>query len=1013
MFLVFLAGDNEVICISPQFLELGKTGIIDCSSQVHFSGVLWYDTRDYLLAEPILHYRRSLKTGSGYDSGEYDILQNGSLVIQEVLLKHERTFTVAYLHSEEKEPIPINVKVLVIVYPVPAYPLVNGCDHQQYCLLEVKREGFLNCTLLGIRPLVDIEWKVFHHGDTDLISFRQQRVTIIENGETFNVTVTTSYLSRVDSLDKITLECGVVEAKYGFILPTKVEIEFVEESTTYPITFQATSNHSDEWMSVTLIIAIAVLVIVCAVITIRCIVKRKIRRAEENMINADEASSMLKFDVQNISGLKEKFVKEITGKYKDQYEAVQPIPYIKDRLYCVEKVFVEGGIEFLESKEGESRRGIWKTLETYENIFDDEQVRSVRRILEGEPGYGKSTVALKFAYDWCNPKPTSSLQDVEILILLRLRQLGGVPSIYKAIKRFILPRDSTIKESDIESILRNSERVVVILDGFDEYPDQDSTTITDVRNIIARSMFQEFEVITTTRSSCLPKQYPPLTKQIRLTGFDDNAHRDYIRKAVVGNDEDGVRRIEKYLHDNPILSDLCQVPLLFVLFAHMTYENEQFRKLNSVTSFFRHMIHCFHSHMINKMDDENVRKYEMFENNHQDLDKLAFEAFSGQSQRIVWDKDEMCQLIGKEFYDQYIRIGILVEEEVINIVNDPGTPITEHILYKKEVRFYHKLFCEWYAAHYLSEYIKRNPDLDLSASLCHLHPFDVQYLNRFSCGLNSSSGEKIIKFLKTIEGGDQFAILCILEQTGKIGNIKETIRQLCSKGIIISRHESLLLQRSSLQLLHIAAKNEIPIEYVNLHDCFHSVDSDKAAVMTTAGLFLQSSIPFKKLRVSLYKREMTEDEVNAILDFSSWCTSLHTLVLFSSVPPRGFVVGPTLNALNSKQVKVQYHRVFTSGDSPQYILNLRTGLWERESDCKECTDEDFEEMNSTWTKLRDFTDEKHKEAIKKHRDIISKEIGQRKTGAGENNGNIRTSPSKGIGDHDDARDGGSVRKCNC
>ncbi|KAJ8051194.1 NLR family CARD domain-containing protein 4 [Holothuria leucospilota] len=514
------------------------------------------------------------------------------------------------------------------------------------------------------------------------------------------------------------------------------------------------------------------------------------------------------YDGKAILDLKKVFLKQIKEKYKDWYDAVQPIPYIKDRLYCVDKVFVEGGIEYLDSVEGIGGRGVWKSLETYENVFNTSYVSSTRRILEGEPGYGKSTVTLQFAYDWCNPKLTSALKDVEILILLRLRHLGGVPSIYKAIKRFILPRDTTISETDIEQILRNSKSVVVILDGFDEYPDQDSTTITDVMTIIARQMFTDFEVVTTTRSSFLPKKYPPLTKRIRLTGFDDKARRYYIRKAVVGDNDESVRKIEGYLEDNPILSDLCQVPLLFVIFAHMTYESEHFRKLNSVTSFFRYMISCFYSHMRNKMDDENVCKYELLENDHRTLDKLAFEAFSGQSQRIVWNKHKMCQLVGQEFYDQYIRIGILVEEESVDIIDDPGTPITEHVQYKKEVRFYHKLFCEWYAAHYLTDYLQRNPSLDLGEFLRHLDPFDVQYLYRFACGIGSDSAEKIIDYLKNIEGGDKFAILCLLEQTGKIDNIKETIRQLCYEGVIISGSDTLLLQRASMQLLEIAARNE-------------------------------------------------------------------------------------------------------------------------------------------------------------------------------------------------------------
>ncbi|KAJ8018910.1 NLR family CARD domain-containing protein 4 [Holothuria leucospilota] len=536
-------------------------------------------------------------------------------------------------------------------------------------------------------------------------------------------------------------------------------------------------------------------------------IKRTEREGEEDLPNS-EPNSFAGGDSEEI---KKQFLKELKEKYKDLYDAVQPIPYIKDRLYCVDRVFVEGGIEFLDSYKGETK-GTWKNLDSYQNVFNDQRVQSSRRILEGEPGYGKSTVTLQFAYDWCNSKDTSALKDVEIMILLRLRQMGGVSSIYRAIKQFILPKDTLLNEKDIEKIMRHCASAVVILDGFDEYPDQDITSASDVMNIIARQMFQDVEVVTTTRSSFLPKKYPALTKRLRLTGFDDSARRYYIRKAVVGDDdEERVQKVEESLQENPILSDLCQVPLLFVIFAHMTHESEKFRKLDSVTSFFRYMISCFHSHMRNKMDDENVRKYELFESEHQNLDKAAFDALCGSSQKIVWKKDDLSQILGQEFYDQYVCIGILVEEEVIDIIDDPGTPITQHVQYKTEVRFYHKLFCEWYAAYYLSSYLQQNAVVDLSEFLQHLDPFDVQYLYRFSCGLNTDTAEQIITYLKNIEGGDKFAILCILEQTGKVDHIKETIRELCFEGVIISGHDSLLLQRSSMQLLEIAARNDVSV----------------------------------------------------------------------------------------------------------------------------------------------------------------------------------------------------------
>ncbi|KAJ8018902.1 NLR family CARD domain-containing protein 4 [Holothuria leucospilota] len=881
---------------------------------------------------------------------------NGSLIVYQVDVKHEGIYFCVFGNGLTNGWITYDVKVRVP--PVPAYPVVEGCDHQKYCVIEASHEGSLTCLVKGIRPRVELKWKTFRKSEAELISFTNHESTIQSDGETFDVSQKASYYIKDKSRDRLTIECGTSESEESFHLTTKVDLIFKVDfhPTNSPVT------HSNIPWIITVSVSVLSLLL-CGKIIQQYTCKNIFNLRSTHKDEATISSTLLAkiYDSGTLPYLKELFVSQIKEKYKDWYDAVQPIPYIKDRLYCVDKVFVEGGIEFLDSIEGVGGRGTWKTLETYENLFNASLLSSPRRILEGEPGYGKSTVTLQFAYDWCNLKETSALKDVEILILLRLRQLGGVPSIYKAIQRFILPRDTTISETDIEHILRNSKSVVVILDGFDEYPDQDSATITDVMTIIARQMFQNFEVVTTTRSSFLPKKYPPLTKRIRLTGFDDKARRYYIRKAVVGDDDEGVRKIEGYLEDNPILSDLCQVPLLFVIFAHMTYESEQFRKLNSVTSFFRYMISCFHSHMRNKMEDENVRKYELFETDHRDLDKLAFEAFSGQSQRIIWDKDEMCQLVGREFYDQYIRIGILVEEESVDIIDDPGTPITEHVQYKKEVRFYHKLFCEWYAAHYLVDYLQRNPTLDLGEFLRHLDPFDVQYLYRFACGINSDSAEKIIDYLKNIDGGDKFAILCILEQTGKIDNIKETICQLCYDGVLISGYDTLLLQRSSMQLLEIAARCEIPIEWVTLSNCLQSVDLSTVAIRTTSGLALTSRIPVKWLEVDLYNRDMTEDEAIDILQFASMCPSLRLLVYFGCVPPRVFTNNSTLSSLKSRDVEVWW---YWRKDGTIYSLNLQTGRWENKNGGSEPTEEDFERMLSKGAETRkSWTEEMYKGSV--------------------------------------------------
>ncbi|KAJ8019219.1 NLR family CARD domain-containing protein 4 [Holothuria leucospilota] len=1163
MLMTIISADIPITpsCDSPQYLNFGATGTLNCVFHEEFFSVLWYNTTDYSHNDPILHYQNLIKSGSGYDSGEYDIHPNGSLVINEVLLQHETVFTVAYVQTKKEGPKLFNVLVVTIVqpevkfpcinicgnhtwqcytqvnsnpiqctirgvrpnvtlkwmartksgdmiisnemstasegltytsqtlvndifryspllvllvciatsqpgllennesmilvqngnpyvppskvisryiqhhavmnlscskndvgfvvwkkadsvddtthqllvysvftgnkvskiflenaklenrgslvvpsveishegvyycifgdgisdgvkmydvtvigFPQPPYLMVEGCNFEQHCSLEVKYEGSLTCSVKAIRPQVQLNWRAFYDRDIDSIHFTSHQLQVKENGEKFDVTLTTMYHVIDESRDQLTVECVITETnEMVFDMSTKVDMLFVKEEVTV-----VPPSSSKTWI----FIVFAILVLVAlAIFATLCIAKRlrnksttkgeiskteekepmftetTLRKEGDQNLELHAMSSKLKFEE-----MKQLLIDHLKEKYKDLYDAIQPIPYIRDRLYCVDNIFVEGGIELLCHTGGADNK--WERLNSYNDIFNDQRIELIRLILEGEPGYGKSTVTLQLAFDWCNQKQSSKLKDTEILILLRLRQLGGVPSILTSIKHFLLPRDSLLQEGDIATVLSNTESVVVILDGYDEYPDQDKSS--DVMKILGRDMFQKFQVILTTRSSCLPKRYSPQTKRVRLTGFDHNAQENYIRKALMTKDNDAVEKMKSRLQENPLLSGLSQVPLFFVMFAHMLGESKTLSNFDSVTSFFHHMISCFHEHMKIKMADENVKEYELFENDHQSLDKVAFEALSGKNRQIVWMRGDLRRKLGKNFYDAYIRIGILVEEEVLRYDKES----TRYSIQKEtEVRFYHKLFCEWYAAHYLSKYATKSVPIKLGNMIKKMSPFDLQYLYRFACGIDATASGKIIKHIKKIEGGDRFAILCILEQTGTIDNVKDTIRQLCAEGITISDDDSLLLQMSSLQLLEIAGKNEIPVSLVRLHNSLESVNLSTKALKTNSGISLTSVIPMKRLQVSLTTRAMTTDEAVSVLKFSSHCPSLKDVWYLGCVPPRSFEDHATLSTLQSRDVKVQWRR---TESHPVYVLNLQTGCWENENDGSEPTTEDFE-----------------------------------------------------------------------
>ncbi|XP_071831764.1 NLR family CARD domain-containing protein 4-like [Apostichopus japonicus] len=618
-------------------------------------------------------------------------------------------------------------------------------------------------------------------------------------------------------------------------------------------------------------------------------------------------------------------IDSLKSRYKLQYDAIQPIPYIKDRLYCVDKVFVEGGTE-IHIVEGatKEKEGPWVRVDSYNDIFTDPRVKAKRRIIEAEAGYGKSTVSLQLAYDWCNGVKDSPFEDVEILILLRLRQLNSKISIYQAIKLFLGPKDPRIKSTDIKDIIESCSSVKVLLDGYDEFPDREGATGSDVGRIITRNLFRNIDVTLTTRYP--PKDYDQAnTKRVRLVGFDEKARDQYIRKAVTGEDEESVSKIKRALKSNPILDALCQVPLFFVMFSHMTHEKVLFMRFNSVTEFFRYMMKCFHSHKSNKSMDRNTRPHNVtYELKFAELSKVAFEGLCGENQQLSWLKDRLCTRLGQGFLKHYIAVGILVEEEVSIVTNEQTS--TTDIQTMTDVRFYHQLFCEWFASFRLVEVVAATRGAsELKNVLDKVDPFNLQYLYRFACGISPAVGKRIIEYLKSRNDGDKFAILCILEQTGEVDGIKDTVRDLCSKEVDIDNDDdSKLLQRSTIQLLEIASRFDIPISCVWLYLCSPRVDESGLNLILQSGLSLSILSSLQKLEIYDYNRRLTNEELAAILSYSSQCTSLKELEFGRYFLPDTIPVGSIPTSLKSRNVKV-----LNDTYSDEYRrLNLQTGQWQ-------------------------------------------------------------------------------------
>ncbi|PIK46758.1 hypothetical protein BSL78_16356 [Apostichopus japonicus] len=88
-------------CPSRVTGSLTTVGVISCCFNPESEGVYWFEEHDDI--EPLIRSESGKKFGQGYDSHEYDMLPNGSLVIKNVRHTHEQIYKVILLDTEFRE----------------------------------------------------------------------------------------------------------------------------------------------------------------------------------------------------------------------------------------------------------------------------------------------------------------------------------------------------------------------------------------------------------------------------------------------------------------------------------------------------------------------------------------------------------------------------------------------------------------------------------------------------------------------------------------------------------------------------------------------------------------------------------------------------------------------------------------------------------------------------------------------------------------------------------------------
>ncbi|KAJ8048710.1 hypothetical protein HOLleu_01132 [Holothuria leucospilota] len=218
------------VCQSPQYIEIKSTGKVDCLFPESLYNLFWYDSTDVFHEEAVVTLLDSVKGGQGFLSGEFDIDSNGALIITNVTLEHEGTYTAIVLETPSSALIRYTVNVSVVAPAFIPLPRISGCNNaSEICFQILDQHSEISCIIQDARPAVPLMWIVRSNSeDLNISSY----LSISNKSLSFFTSLVTTtnpfvYTSRLTLLVcKATSPPGLLETYESFVLIQNSEIAF-------------------------------------------------------------------------------------------------------------------------------------------------------------------------------------------------------------------------------------------------------------------------------------------------------------------------------------------------------------------------------------------------------------------------------------------------------------------------------------------------------------------------------------------------------------------------------------------------------------------------------------------------------------------------------------------------------------------------------------------------------------------------------------------------------------------
>ncbi|XP_022094271.1 NACHT, LRR and PYD domains-containing protein 12-like, partial [Acanthaster planci] len=398
-------------------------------------------------------------------------------------------------------------------------------------------------------------------------------------------------------------------------------------------------------------------------------------------------------------------------------------------------------------------------------------------VLSGLAGRGKTTLLDKIALDWATGC-SQVLQKYELVFLLKMCYLEQVSSLIDAVFGQFLFAEGAFKDTEKDALMsyiqENADKVLFLLDGFDEL--KTISLSNPILKILNRKLFRGCTVLVSTRPSHFDRLVSKELVQepythVRVLGFNTEDMRDYVKRYYSDEPDKAEGLLEKIQSSNNF-STLAESPMLLLLMCLLWREDSTLPE--TMSQLYQRAIKY-----IGKRKD--ISKEEMSRVLIA-LGQVSLCGLLSQDQELTFQESGFEQSV----LDTALKVGIVTRQTVFK-----SKSLEPHSI----VQFIHKTFQEFSAAAYLRNISKADTKTfhDTVNEIMSKDPLAFGYLLRFCCGDNEACTLEILKVfqerhqkdLSFISEVGQLALHCYFEGQCKCLPPEEFIHSFLTDHIAI------------------------------------------------------------------------------------------------------------------------------------------------------------------------------------------------------------------------------------